>query len=137
MRTLRMVAGLAVGFLCAGAIARLAFTALQSAWPEYAAAAPERAFTLPMLWSRLGVAASLTVASGAAAVLVAGDRRAAWVLGSLFVLVSLPSHLYYVWADYPVWYHAVYLLSLVPLAWLGGMLVPSSLSQPFRSAIAT
>jgi hypothetical protein len=132
-----MIAGLLVGFACAAAIASLAFTALPSAWPEYAAAVPAKAFTLQMLWSRLGVAAFLTVASAAAAVLVAGDRRAAWALGSLFVLVSLPSHLYYVWADYPVWYHAVYLLSLVPLAWLGGRLVPSSLSQPLQAATAT
>ena len=137
MRALRMIAGLVVGFVCAAGIARLAFTALQSAWPEYAAAAPAKAFTLPMLWSRLGVAAFLTVASSVAAVLAAGDRRAAWVLGCLFVLVSLPSHLYYVWADYPVWYHAVYLLSLVPLAWLGGRLVPGTLPQPVQTATAT
>lgn len=134
MRAPRMVAGLAVGFVCAAAIAKLAFAALQSVWPEYAAAAPHRAFTLPMLWSRLCVAAVLTVASGAAAVLVAGDRRAAWVLGSLFVLVSLPPHLYYVWADYPAWYHAAYLLSLVPLACLGGKLVPSRLSRSLHAA---
>ena len=134
MRALRMVAGLVVGFACAAAIAKLAFAALQSAWPEYAAAAPQKAFTLPMLWSRLCVAAFLTVASGAAAVVVAGDRRAASVLGSLFVVVSVPSHLYYVWADYPAWYHAAYLLSLLPLACLGGELVPSRFSQSLHAA---
>lgn len=136
MRALRMVAGLVAGCVCAAGIAKLAFAALQSTWPEYAAAAPQKAFTLPMLWSRLCVAAFLTVASGAAAVLVAGDRRAAWALGSLFVLVSLPSHLYYVWADYPVWYHAAYLTSLVPLAWLGGELAPSRTSKSRQSAPA-
>ena len=136
MRALRMVGGLMVGFVCAAGIAKLAFAALQSAWPQYAAAAPQKAFTLPMLWSRLCVAALLTVASAAAAVLVAGDRRAAWALGSLFVLVSLPSHLYYVWADYPAWYHAAYLLSLVPLAWIGGKLVPRRLSQSLLSVPA-
>jgi hypothetical protein len=127
MRKLRIAVGLIAGFVCAAAVARLAFGALQSVWPEYAAAVPERAYTLPMLWTRLSIAALLTVASGAAAVVVAGDRRAAWILGSLFVLVSLPSHLHYVWAEYPVWYHAVYLLSLVPLAWLGGRLPPRRL----------
>jgi hypothetical protein len=130
MRRLRMMAGLIVGFVCAAGIAKLAFTALQLAWPAYAAAVPGKAFTLPMLWSRLTIAAFLTVASALAAVFVAGDRRAGWVLGSLFVLVSLPSHLHYVWNDYPAWYHAVYLLSLVPLAWLGGNLVPSGHGQP-------
>ena len=129
MRAVRMFGGLLVGFLCAAGIAWLAFTTLKTTWPEYAAAAPEKAFTLPMLWSRLGVAGFLTVVSAAAATLVAGDRRAAWVLGVLLVLVSLPSHLHYVWADYPAWYHAVYLLSLVPLAWVGGRLIPGDRSR--------
>lgn len=125
MKTARPIAGLIVGILCAVGIARLAFAALQSVWPEYAAAVPDKAYTLAMLWARLGVAALLTLLSAAAATLVAADRRVAWALGSLFLVVSLPSHLHFVWADYPVWYHAVYLLSLVPIAWLGGRLVPS------------
>ena len=125
MKTIRVIAGLVVGILSAVGIARVAFATLQSVWPEYAAAAPDKAYTLPMLWARLGIAALLTLISAAVATLVAADRRVAWVLGSLFVVVSLPSHLHYVWADYPAWYHAVYLLSLVPVAWLGGKLVPS------------
>lgn len=135
MKALRMVGGVAVGFGCAAAIAHLAFSTLRARWPEYAAAIPDRAYTLPMLWSRLAIAAFLTLVSSAACTLVAGDRRAALVLGSLFVLVSLPSHLHHVWAEYPVWYHAVYLLYLVPIAWLGGRLVPRHvLSSPSASA---
>lgn len=125
MKTARPIASLVVGTLCAVGFARLAFAALQSVWPEYAAAVPERAYTLAMLWARLGVAALVTLLSAAAATLVAADRRVAWVLGSVFLVVSLPSHLHFVWADYPVWYHAAYLLSLIPIAWLGGRLVPS------------
>ena len=130
MRGLRMAGGLVVGFACAAGIARLAFGVLESGWPDYAAAVPDRAYTLPMLWSRLGIAALLTVSAGAAATLVARDRRAAPILGVLFVLVSLPSHLHYVWAEYPVWYHAVYLLSLVPLVSFGGRLVAKPSAIP-------
>ena len=127
LKVLRMVGGLAVGFVCAAGIAKLAFTALAAIWPEYAAAVPTKAYTLPMLGSRLSIAALLTIASAGAATVVAADRRAAWVLGILFVLVSLPSHLHYSLADYPTWYHAVYLLSLVPIAWMGGKLIPNRL----------
>jgi hypothetical protein len=129
IKTIRVIAGLVVGVLCAAGIARGAFAILQSLWPEYAAAAPDKAYTLPMLWARLGVAALLTLLSAAAATVVAADRRVAWVLGSLFVVVSLPSHLYHVWADYPAWYHGVYLASLVPIAWIGGRLVPIQSSR--------
>jgi len=134
MTAVRMLAGLVAGFACAASIAALGFAALQAAWPAYAAAAPMRAYTLPMLWTRLAIAALLSVASGAAAVAVARDARAGWVLGALFVLVSLPSHLYFVWAEYPPWYHAVYLLSLVPLTGWGGRLVSRRLA---RSATAS
>ena len=126
MKALRSIAGLAVGFLCAAVLARLLFGALQLVWPEYAAAVPERAYTLPMMWSRLTLAAILTVLSASVCTLVSGDRRVTLLLGGLFVLVSLPSHLHYSWAAYPVWYHAVYLGSLVPLAWFGGWLVPNA-----------
>lgn len=132
MKTIRLIAGLVIGIVCAAGIARVAFATLQSVWPEYAAAAPDRAYALPMLWARLGVAALLTLLSAAAATLVAADRRVAWMLGSLFFVVSLPSHLHYAWADYPAWYHAVYLLSLVPIAWLGGRLVPSRFARLYR-----
>lgn len=134
MRALRLIVGLLAGFVCAAVVAKLSFTALGAAWPAYAAAAPSKAYTLAMLGTRLGIAAFLTVVSAAVAVVVAGERRAAWMLGAAFFVVSLPSHLHYVWADYPVWYHAVYLLSLVPLAWLGGRLVPRARSRPARFA---
>lgn len=124
-----MIGGLAVGALCAESIAWLGLAALQAAWPEYAAAMPEKEYTLPMMWSRLSIAFLLVVASAGAATLVAGDRRASWMLGCIIVVISLPSHLHYSWADYPVWYHAVYLVSIVPLAVLGGRLVPIRLSS--------
>ena len=121
-----MVGGLVAGFVCAAVIARLAFETLEAVWPEYAAAVPDRAYTLPMMWSRLAVAAVLTLVSGLVAALVAADRRAAWLFGTLLMLASLPSHLYYVWAAYPPWYHAIYLASLVPLSWVGGRAAPLS-----------
>jgi hypothetical protein len=52
---------------------------------------------------------------------VARDQgRAAWWLGTVILLISLPNHLYFVWRDYPWWYHAVYLAYLVPVAGLSG-----------------
>ena len=56
---------------------------------------------------------------------VAGDRRFAWTAGVLILAFSIPAHLYpgYVWDDYPIWYHVVYLLSIVPIAVIGGSAV--------------
>jgi hypothetical protein len=123
MSALRLIAGLVGGCASALAIAIVGFWALRTAWPEYAAAEPAKAYTLGMLFARLGIAAALTIGAACVATLVAGDNgRAAWCLGGLFVLVSLPSHLYYIWDDYPAWYHFVYLLSLIPIAGYSGRL---------------
>ena len=127
MRVVRLIAGLLVGCASAVAIAKVGFSTLRVAWPEYAVAEPDKAFTLGMLFARLSIAALLTVGAACAATLVAGDNgRTAWCLGALFVLVSLPFHLHYVWDDYPVWYHAVYLLSLVPIAGYSGRFVAAT-----------
>jgi len=118
MRIVRFIASLVVGCGVVVALSAVAFSALRALWPEYVAAEPDKAFTLGMLFARLGIAAVLTIAAACAATLVAGDRGvAAACLGALFLVVSLPAHLDYVWDDYPAWYHFVYLVSLVPLAY--------------------
>lgn len=118
-RTLRLIAGLVVGCVSAVAIANAGFSVLRALWPAYAAAEPEKAYTLAMLFSRLTIGALCTAGAACVTTIIAGDNgRAAWWLGGIFVVISLPSHLYYVWKDYPVWYHFVYLSYLVPIAGL-------------------
>lgn len=130
MRAARPIAGLLVGCFTAVAIARVALWILRATWPEYAAAEPTKAYTLGMLFVRLSIAALLTAGAASAATIVARDRgRTAWRLGVLFVLLSLPSHLYYVWDDYPVWYHATYLLYLIPIAGFSGSFVGAALGH--------
>lgn len=115
--TLRTLAGLIAGCVSAVAIAAIGFSVLRVAWPEYAAAEPTKAYTLAMQIARLSIAALCTAGAACVTTLVTGDDgRAAWWLGLLFVVVSLPSHLHSVWDDYPAWYHFVYLGSLIPVA---------------------
>jgi hypothetical protein len=139
MRALRPFASLLVGCATAVAIALLGFSILRAVWPEYAAAEPHKAYTLGMLIARLSLAALLTAGAACATTLVArDDGRTAWYLGILFLLLSLPVHLHSVWNDYPAWYHAVYLLSLVPIAGYSGRLFGAALRYaPRREPAAT
>jgi hypothetical protein len=76
-----------------------------------------------MLISRLTVAVICTLIAGAVAELAAGRSRTASVLlGIVLLALSAPVHLGSDWAEYPPWYHLAYLLSLLPLAILGGVL---------------
>jgi hypothetical protein len=119
--TIPLVACLVLGFAIFATLGKLGFTALATLWPAYAAADPDKTFSIAMLLSRLSVGALSTAGAACIATIVAADNgRAAWWLGWIFVVISLPVHLYFVWSDYPVWYHVVYLSYLVPIAVLTG-----------------
>jgi hypothetical protein len=82
-------------------------------------------FTLAMLVGRLGVGAFASVGAGIACSWVSGvaashrRRKAlAAVTGALLVLGFIPVH-YYMWQAFPVWYHAFFLLTLLPFVMLG------------------
>jgi hypothetical protein len=120
----RFVTGLAAGCATAVAIALVGTFAARTLWPEYAAAEHGKAYTLIMLVTRLAVGALCVAGSACITTIIVRDsKQAAWWLGGLFLAVSFPNHLYTVWADYPAWYHFVYLSYLLPIAGLAGWVV--------------
>jgi hypothetical protein len=109
-----------LAFLVAGLIGLAALSAL---WPAYASAVPTKAYSTVMLLSRVGVSVAASIVAG----LVSGGlggARAARAVGYVLTGVSAVFHLWIVWPDYPVWYHMVYLLSLVPITALAALLPP-------------
>jgi hypothetical protein len=119
---LRAIAGLALAWATSWVVLTGGFALLRASWPDYALADPEKAYTLTMLLVRLLIFSSMIAATSAVATLVSGDKRFAWVAGGLILALSVPPHLYpgHVWDDYPPWYHIVYLLSILPIAVIGG-----------------
>ena len=115
-RILAVVAGLVVWV----AIATVAGLIMRGAWPEYAAVAEAMTFTLSMMWARLSIGGLATVIAGCGAAMVARRPMAAAVTtGVILLALFVPQHIM-LWARFPVWYHLTFLLSLVPLACLGG-----------------
>ena len=120
-RTLRWCAGVVAGCLTAVALAIVAALLARTAWPAYAAAVPTKAYSLPMLLVRLVVGGLCTAGGACVATRIVRDARmAGWWIGGLFLALALPNHLLRVWADYPVWYHVVFLTYLVPVAGIAG-----------------
>ncbi len=125
---LRFIASLIVG--CVIAIA-IAYAVLRALWPEYAPAEPQKDYTLAVLFSRLAVGALCRAGAACVTTIIAGDNgRAARWLGAIFVVISLPSHLYYVWNGYPVWYHLLYLSYLVLIAGLTARVLRAFIDIP-------
>ncbi len=92
-------------------------------WPAYAKVEIERVFTLDMLLSRLAVGALATVAFGVAmGWIVRGDMKLIGLVLLAWLLFSVVDHII-VWNDFPIWYHLVYLLYIIPLSLLGAKLM--------------
>ena len=114
---LAVVAGLAVWML----VATLLNFGLRAGISGYAQAEPALAFTLDMKIARLILGALASLAAGAAAGLIAPSKTAPrWVLGGVILAFFIPVHIQ-LWAKFPVWYHLVFLGTLLPLVMLGAL----------------
>ena len=113
---LAFIVGLVVWVLVASLLNRVLRLALEG----YAAAEPQMVFTHGMMAARLALGALASLAAGAATRAVApSSARVLWVLGGVLLAVFVPVHVQ-LWARFPVWYHLVFLATLIPLVVLGG-----------------
>jgi hypothetical protein len=117
-KALGVVAGLAVWI----AVVTVAGVIIRAAWPAYASVADAMTFTLPMMIARLSIGAVATVVAGWVAAAIARRSRLATLLPGIVLLAGfIPQHIM-LWEKFPVWYHLTFLVSLIPLAFLGGKL---------------
>lgn len=123
-----VVAGLAVWLI----VATIAGFIMRVSWPAYASVAKAMTFTLPMMIARLSIGALATIAMGMVTAFIAQSVIARLMPGVLMLVLFLPQHVM-IWEKFPVWYHLTFLLSLIPLTWVGtyfaGWSKPSSSSR--------
>lgn len=90
--------------------------------PGYALAEPTMSFTLGMQLARLAIAALTSLAAGAVAAWIApASQRVPLLLGVVLLVAFMPVHVR-LWSLFPMWYHLVFLGTLVPLVVLGSRL---------------
>jgi len=113
---LAVVAGLVVWI----AVVTVTGLIMRSSWPAYARVADAMTFTLPMMLARLSIGALATLAAGWVTAAIAPRPMLVRLMPGLILLaVFIPQHIA-LWNNFPVWYHLTFLLSLVPLTYLGG-----------------
>jgi len=113
---LAVVAGLVVWI----AVVTVTGLIMRSSWPAYARVADAMTFTLPMMLARLSIGALATLAAGWVTAAIAPQPMLVRLMPGLILLAAfIPQHIA-LWNIFPVWYHLTFLLSLVPLKYLGG-----------------
>ena len=116
----RGIASVLVGLVAWFCVATMVNLALRVSWPDYAAAEKLMVFTLGMQVARLLTGALASLGAGFAAVVVAkGSATPVRVLAVLLLLLFIPVH-YALWDKFPIWYHVLFLASLIPVTLLGG-----------------
>jgi hypothetical protein len=138
MKILRIVAAVLVGAVVSRIVLDGGSMLIRTAWPAYAVAEPDRAYSLAMLFVRLVMFSTMIAAVSASGTLVARDHRFSWLAGSIILAISIPPHLYpgHVWEFYPPWYHIVYLVSILPIAFSAGHLSRRFVPKPRVAAPA-
>ena len=117
-RILAVVAGLVVWVV----IATVAGLIMRGAWPAYAAVADAMTFTQPMMFARLSIGAVATLAAGwVTAVVSRRSTLTALTTGLILLVLFIPQHIL-LWTRFPIWYHLTFLVSLAPLAFMGGQI---------------
>ena len=125
-KILGVVAGLVVWMAVVLAVGEV----MRRSWPAYASVADAMTFTLPMMIARLSIGALATLAAGLITALIVPQSTTARLMpGVLLLMAFIPQH-YMLWDKFPIWYHLTFLLSLVPLTWVGGMNVGRSSMNP-------
>ncbi len=120
----RSVLAVVAAFLSWWLVAQTGDVTLRLLWPTYAGVEHEMTFSVGMQCARLLVGALASLIAGAVLALIkpASQQQSVW-LGVILLLIFVPGHIH-LWDKFPIWYHAVFLGSLIPLILLGARLAP-------------
>jgi hypothetical protein len=119
---LRVILAIVAGFVVWFAVATLGNFAIRWLYPGYSEVERAMNFSLGMLFARLVLGAVASLVSGAACIAVAGGSRAPiYSFATLLLALFVPVHVG-LWVKFPVWYHILFLGSLVALVLVGARL---------------
>jgi len=119
---LRTVIAIVAGLIVWIVVATLVNLLFRALWRGYAEVEIGMNFTLAMLLGRLLLGALSSLCAGFTLAWIAkGNGRAVIVLGVLLTVLFIPIH-YQVWDNFPLAYHLIFLLSLIPVTFLGARL---------------
>ena len=118
----RNIAAVVCGFVAWWVVATLLNWLMRMGWPGYAEVEKAMDFTLAMMAGRLVVGALSSLGAGAVLGSIARRAGRVAVVGGLVLTAFFVVVHYYLWDKFPVWYHAVFLVSLLPLVVTGARL---------------
>jgi hypothetical protein len=122
---LRAILAIIAGFVVWWVVATLGNFAVRLLYPGYTEVEKAMTFTLGMMLARLILGAVASIVAGVACAAIAPRTRwPGYALALLLLALFIPVHVF-LRDKFPLWYHLVFLGSLVPLVLLGARLLSS------------
>jgi len=119
----RAVLAIAAGFIAWFAVATVGNFAIRLLLPGYTEVEKAMDFSLAMQLARLVLGAAASIAAGVAcAAVTPSTRLPGYVFALLLLALFVPVHVS-LWDKFPIWYHIIFLGSLVPFVVLGTRLL--------------
>lgn len=109
--------GTLAGLIAYCLIGKLGLTLLQICWSDYALHSISKSYTLSMLLARQSVGIIASLAAGAAAAKMSKGNEATIRIVGLIVFLggSYVHFLTKTWTEFPLWYHLMYVLLIMPV----------------------
>ena len=122
---LRAILAIIAGFVAWFVVATIGNFAVRLFYPGYVDVEKAMSFSLGMMLARLVVGAVASIAAGVACAAIARSTRwPRYALALLLLALFIPVHVF-LRDTFPLWYHIVFLGSLIPLVLLGTRLLSS------------
>ena len=128
MGKVRSIIGVVTGLVVWLAIATVAGLIMRGTWPAYASVAEAMTFTLAMMFARLSIGAFATISMGFVTACITQSAVARLIPGVILLIAFIPQHVM-LWDKFPLWYHLTFLLSLVPLTYVGNRIAGAAMRQ--------
>jgi uncharacterized membrane protein YeaQ/YmgE (transglycosylase-associated protein family) len=125
-KTKHLIFGILAGLIAYAMIGSFGLFMLHISWADYAVASKDKSYTSTMMIFRLSVGILAAIIAGISATKIANDEgKSAWYVGIILFCVGSYNHfLTSVWTDYPVWYHLVFVIPIIPIIGLSHYLLP-------------
>lgn len=121
---LRIIGGAIAGVVTWLVVAEILDLGLRYGWADYHAVEKAMTFTLPMMIARLTESGISSIVGGYVAALIGRNKYQSSLIAGIILLIPFGwFHLFVIFAKFPPWYHATFLVSLIVLSMLGGSLM--------------
>ncbi len=112
---MKMLLGILAGLITYAIIGLLGLYLLKYCWTNYAIASIDKSYSNEMLLFRLVVALFASIAAGMCVSIISNNSRtSSWIVSIILFSIAAYTHFVNVWNDYPIWYHLVYLFTILP-----------------------